>query len=77
MAYIDNQSKMMLAVLNDEQLMKFGEYSPADIPDNIYSALDSDNYIINAVATIIYRKSLGATDRDIYNQINQYLQTKL
>ena len=50
MAYIDNQSKMMLAVLNDEQLMKIGEYSPADIPDNIYTALDSDNCIINAVA---------------------------
>lgn len=77
MAYIDNQSKMMLAVLNDEQLMKIGEYSPADIPDNIYTTLDSDNCIINAVATIINRQSLGATDRDIYNQINQYLQTKL
>ena len=50
---------MMLAVLNDEQLMKIGEYSPADIPDNIYTALDSDNCIINAVATIINRQSLG------------------
>ena len=48
MAYITNNEKMLQAVLLDERLMKFGGYSPADI-GNIYQALDSDNYVINAV----------------------------
>lgn len=77
MAYITNQEKMMLAVLMDEQLMKIGEYLHTDIPDNIYTAMDSENCVINAVATIISRRDTGATDKEIYNQINQYLQNQL
>ena len=67
----------MAAVLMDEQLMKYGGYKPSEIPENIYAAMDSDNYVINAVATVIHRYKEGASTKEIYNQINQYLQTKV
>ena len=67
MAYITNQDKMMVA----------GGYTLSEIPENIYTAMDSDNYVINSVATIIHHYKEGATNKEIYNQINQYLQTKV
>ena len=72
MAYITNNEKMLQAVLLDERLMKFGEYSPEDI-GNIYRALDSDNYVINAVAQIIKRTNDGATMQELWKEINTYL----
>lgn len=72
MAYITNNEKMLQAVLLDERLMKFGEYSPEEI-GNIYQALDSDNYVINAVAQIIKRTNDGATMQELWKEINTYL----
>ena len=72
MAYITNNEKMLQAVLLDERLMKFGGYSQADI-GNIYQALDSDNYVINAVAQIIKRTNEGATMQELWKEINTYL----
>ena len=72
MAYITNNEKMLLAVLLDERLMKCGGYSLADI-GNIYQALDSDNYVINAVAQIIKRTNEGATMQELWKEINTYL----
>ena len=65
MAYITNQDKMMVAVLMDEQLMKYGGYTLSEIPENIYTAMDSDNYVINSVATIIHHYKEGATNKNI------------
>lgn len=72
MAYITNNEKMLQAVLLDEQLMKFGNYTVADI-GTIYQALDSDNIVINAVAQIIKRTSENATERELWKEINKYL----
>lgn len=72
MTYITNNEKMLQAVLLDERLMKFGGYSPKDI-GNIYQALDSDNYVINAVAQIIKRTNDGATMQELWKEINTYL----
>lgn len=72
MAYISNNDKMLQAVLLDERLMKFGSYTPEDI-GNIYQALDSDNYVINAVAQIIKRTNEGATMQELWKEINTYL----
>lgn len=55
---------MLQAVLLDEDLMKFGEYTPADI-STIEQALDSDNYVINAVAQIIKRIGEGASEKEL------------
>ena len=72
MAFITNNEKMLQAVLLDERLMKFGGYSPADI-GNIYQALDSDNYVINAGAQIIKRIGDGASDKELWKEIDKYL----
>ena len=60
----NNDNKMLQAVLLDENLMKFGDYSPSDI-STIEQALDSDNYVINAVAQIIKRTGEGASESKI------------
>ena len=75
MAYINNNEKMLQAVLLDERLMKFGNYTPEDVGrlGNIYQALDSENYVINAVAQIIKRTNDGATVQELWKEINTYL----
>ena len=67
-----NDNKMLQAVLLDENLMKFGNYTPADI-STIERALDSDNYVINAVAQIIKRTSEGASEKELWKEIDKYL----
>lgn len=64
---------MLQAVLMDERLMKYGNYSASQI-GSIYQALDSDNYIINAVAQIIKRTGEGATEKELWKEINEYLK---
>ena len=73
MTYISNNDKMLQAVLLNERLMKVGHYT-ADEIGTLYSALDSDNYIINAVAQIIKRTSEGASERELWKEINDYLK---
>ena len=64
---------MLQAVLMDEHLMKYGNYSASQI-GSIYQALDSDNYIINAVAQIIKRTGEGTTEKELWKEINEYLK---
>ena len=73
MAYKRNEDKMLQAVLMDERLMKYGNYSASQI-GSIYQALDSDNYIINAVAQIIKRTGEGATEKELWKEMNEYLK---
>ena len=73
MAYRRNDDKMLQAVLMDERLMKYGNYTASQI-GSIYQALDSDNYIINAVAQIIKRTGEGATEKELWKEINEYLK---
>lgn len=73
MAYISNNDKMLQAVLLSERLMKVGNYTQADI-GSLYAAIDSDNYIINTVAQIIKRAGEGASERELWKEINDYLK---
>ena len=73
MAYTRNDDKMLQAVLMDEHLMKYGNYTAAQI-GSIYQALDSDNYIINAVAQIIKRTGEKASEKELWKEINEYLK---
>ena len=73
MAYITNNEKMLQAVLLDENLMKFGNYSELDIK-SIYQAADSENIVIATTAKIILRESEGASLNEIYNEISNYLK---
>ena len=68
----NNDNKMLQAVLLNEQLMKFGGYTLSDI-STIEQALDSDNYVINAVAQIIKRTGEGASEKELWKEIDKYL----
>lgn len=67
---------MLQAVLMNEQLMKARNYTSAEI-STIYAALDSDNPVINAVAQIIKRSGEGATERELWKEINDYLKRNI
>lgn len=73
MSYISNNDKMLQAVLLNDRLMKVGGYTASDI-SSLYSALDSDNYIINTVAQIIKRVGEGASERELWKEVNDYLK---
>lgn len=73
MAYINNNDKMLHAVLTNKRLMEFGKYDLSEV-GSIYQALASDNYVINAVAQIIKRTEEGASDRELWKEINEYLK---
>lgn len=73
MAYITNNDKMLQAVLSDEHLMKYGCYTASQI-GTIYQALDSDNFVINTVAQIIKRTGEGASEKELWKEINEYLK---
>ena len=53
--------------------MKYGNYTVQQI-GSIYQALDSDNYVISAVAQIIKRTGEGATEKELWKEINEYLK---
>ena len=73
MAYINNEDKMLHAVLMNERLMKFGNYNLNEI-GGIYQALDSENHVINAVAQIIKRTGEGASVNELWKENNEYLK---
>lgn len=73
MVSITNNEKILQAVLLDDKLMEFGGYTAEDI-GNIYQAMDSDNCVISTVAQIISRTSEGATERELWKEINDYLK---
>ena len=68
-----NNEKILQAVLLDERLMEFGGYT-SEVIGNIYQAMDSENYVISTVAQIISRTSEGATERELWKEINDYLK---
>ena len=71
-----NEDKMLQAILLDENLMKFGNYTAEEIC-KIDQALDSGNYIINAVAQIIMRTGEGVSERDLWKEINNFLKNNV
>lgn len=74
--YFTNGDKVLQAVLSDERLINKGDYNPADF-DTITEALDSDNAVVCTVAKIIDGKEKNATDREIYNEVTNYLKSNL
>jgi len=68
--------KMLQAVLMDEKLMVFGGYSP-DECTSLVRALSSDNCIVNAVARIIDRGRSGASESEVYREVNEFLKSNI
>jgi hypothetical protein len=71
-----NSDRILQAVLKDDRLVLYGNYNPSDY-ETIEEAAASDNCIVGAVAKIIEGKNLGKTDKEIYNEVNHYLQERI
>lgn len=75
MAYTTNDDKMLEAVLLDKELMKYGQYDERNLNfSSVFQARESDNYVISAVAGIIICNSEGATEKEIYKEITEFLK---
>ena len=73
MAYASNNDKMLEAVLTDLDLMKFGKYATSEIT-SVYQAVSSDNPVVSTVDQKIQRSSEGATEKEIYKEVTEYLK---
>lgn len=74
--HFTNRDKILQAVLADAKLAELGEYTPTGI-ETISDALDSENAIIRAVAMIIDGNENRYNQKEIYNQVSNYLIQKL
>lgn len=74
--YQTNGDKILQAVITDEQLVNFYGYNPDDYR-SISDALDSDIAVIQAIAQIINRNEQKATEREIYNEVSNYLKSNI
>lgn len=74
--YSNNNNRILQAVLSDENLIKFGEYNPADYLD-LNVALASENPTVNTVAKIISEVNSDSSTREIYNMVTTYLKNNI
>lgn len=74
--YLTNGDKILQAVLSDERLIDYANYSPSEY-ETISEALCSDNALVCSVAKIIDGKDNNLTDREIYIEITNYLKSNL
>lgn len=68
--------KILQAVLADPKLQDFGEYNPIEFPD-IESAIYSENCVVKAVALIIERAKEDYNEKEIYNEVNDFLKDNI
>lgn len=71
--YLTNGDKILQAVLSDQRLCDYAEYSSANF-ETISEALDSDNPIVCAIAKIIDGNERKSTEKEIYNEVSNYLK---
>lgn len=74
--YQTNSDKILQAVLADELLINFYVYNPNDY-NSISEALDSDIAVIKAIAQIINRYDQKATEKEIYNEVSNFLKSNI
>ena len=74
--YLTNSDKVLQAVLSDEVLINHVDYNPTDF-ETIAEALSSDNPVVCAVAKIIDGKEHNSTEKEIYNEVTNYLKSNL
>ena len=71
-----NTQKMLAAILSQLQ-PQLANYGPVEEPTSIYEGARSENYLIGAVSTIIRRADEGAEPKEIYREVNQYLNERV
>lgn len=71
-----NSDRMLQIVLSDEKLASYGEYDYTDY-QTIDQALSSDNPIVVAVAKIINGLRYNNSEKEIYNEVSNYLKNNI
>lgn len=71
-----NSDRMLQIVLNNEQLIAYGEYNVADY-ETVDQALNADNPIVVAVAKIINGLRKNSSENEIYNEVSNYLKNNI
>ena len=71
--YVTNGDRILQAVLADEDLIRFGEYNPAEYND-LNIALYSDNLVVKTVAQIISGVNNGDNNKEIYTVVTNFLK---
>lgn len=74
--YQSNGDKILQTVIADERLIKFYDYNPDDY-SSISKALESDIAVIQAIAQIINRNEQKANEREIYNEVSNFLKSNI
>ena len=74
--YNNNSNRILQAVLTDEKLIEFREYTPAAY-QSLDEALVSDNLVVNTVARIINEVNEESSPREIYNMVTTYLKNNI
>ena len=75
-SYKSNGDKILQAVIADERLIKYYDYDPNDY-NSITDALESDIPVICAIAQIINGIEQKSTEREIYNEVSNYLKSNI
>ena len=73
---LTNADRLLTSVLKDENLIEYGEYNAMEY-STVDDALLSDNFCVQAVAQIINDKEQGLSDREIYNNVSNYLKSSI
>ena len=74
--YLTNSDRVLQSVLQDEKLAEACHFNPSDY-ETVDEALQSDNYLVCTIAKIIEGKNEDKTDKQLYNEINNYLNGKI
>lgn len=73
---LTNADRLLSSVLNDAKLVEYGEYDAEEYA-TVDEALVSDNFCVQAVARIINDKEQNLSDREIYNNVSNYLKSTI
>ena len=74
--FITNSDRVLQSVLQDERLAEAYPFNPNDY-ETIEDALQSDNYVVCTIAKIIDGKNEDKTEKQLYNEITNYLNGKI
>ncbi|MDD7540095.1 hypothetical protein [Tannerella forsythia] len=74
--YLTNSDRVLQSVLQNEKLAEAYPFNPSDY-ETVDEALQSDNYLVCTIAKIIEGKNEDKTDKQLYNEINNYLNGKI
>jgi hypothetical protein len=74
--YLTNEDKILQAVLKEQSLIANADYNPADF-ETISDALDSENPYVCAVAKIIDGNERNLTEKELYNEVSNYLKQNI